>query len=89
MGAPTWVARTHVDTATGAFGGAPYGSTIRAKGAPKFMARTHVDTATGAFGGAPYEATKRVRGVPKCGGGCKRTLPQRPSVELHMGPRSS
>ena len=29
---------THADPATGAFGGAPYGATNRARGAPKLMA---------------------------------------------------
>eukprot|EP00959_Pyramimonas_sp_CCMP1952_P354461 7425467-Pyramimonas_sp.AAC.1 len=36
-------------TATGAFGGAPYGATKCSTGW-----ETHVDTATGVVGGAPY-----------------------------------
>ena len=34
-GVPTWVAGTLVDTATGAFDGAPYGATKRVRGVPK------------------------------------------------------
>eukprot|EP00959_Pyramimonas_sp_CCMP1952_P001485 30526-Pyramimonas_sp.AAC.1 len=57
------MARTHVDTATEDFGGAPFGATKRLRGVPTWVARTHVDTATGACG-APLGATKRMKGVP-------------------------
>eukprot|EP00959_Pyramimonas_sp_CCMP1952_P418271 8762649-Pyramimonas_sp.AAC.1 len=64
-GVPTWVAGTHVGTATGAFGVAPYGATKRMRGVPTWVAGTHVGTAPRAFGGASYLEMKRVRGVPK------------------------
>ena len=63
-----WAGWTHVNAATGAFGGAPYGATNRVRGVPKWVARTHVDSATGAFGGAPYGATNRVMGCADMGG---------------------
>ena len=49
---------------------------------------THGNPTTGTLGGAPYEATKLVRGTAKLAGGRMRTLPQEPSVEFPMGPRS-
>ena len=45
--------------------------------------------AAGAFGGAPNDATKRAMGAMKLAGGRMRTLPQEPSVELPVGPRSA
>ena len=83
------VGGTHVDTATGAFGGAPYGATKRVRGAPKWAWGRHANAATGAFGGDPYGATILVRGVPKWPEAAMRTLPLAPSVALPMGPRSS
>ena len=47
--------------ATGAFGGAPYGATKRARGVPKFLLVGHANAATGASDGAPYGATKLAR----------------------------
>ena len=68
---------THVDLATGAFGGAPYGAMKRCTGrAGMDMAR--VGPVTGAFGGAPYGATKR------CAGRAERDM--RWAAETHMNP---
>eukprot|EP00959_Pyramimonas_sp_CCMP1952_P030813 645992-Pyramimonas_sp.AAC.1 len=50
---PTWVVRTHVGFAIGAFGGAPCGATKRVKGVPRLMRVPRARLATGAFGGAP------------------------------------
>eukprot|EP00959_Pyramimonas_sp_CCMP1952_P164246 3433770-Pyramimonas_sp.AAC.1 len=63
-GAPKWVAVTHVTlplgpSATGTFGGAPYGATNHVRGVPKWVALTNAIAATGTFGGAPYGATHR------------------------------
>ena len=78
----------HARSATGAFGGAPYGATKRVRGVPKWMGGRHARFATGDFGGAPYGATKRVRGVPEWGGYAMRAAPLGPEVELPMGPRN-
>ena len=59
----SWVGETHANCATGAFGGAPYGSTKRGRG----VQVSHAAAATGAFGGAPYVTTKRVRGTEHIG----------------------
>eukprot|EP00959_Pyramimonas_sp_CCMP1952_P296597 6204589-Pyramimonas_sp.AAC.1 len=45
----------------------------------------HANCASGAFGGAPYGATKRCPGWERR----MRTPRLRPSLELHMGPRSA
>ena len=62
-------AETHVNLATGAFGGAPYGATILVKNAPNWERVRHVSPATGAFGGAPYGNDPR-EGCAEWGGGC-------------------
>ena len=70
----------HASATIGAFGGAPYGATMRVKGVPTRVRVRHASAATGAFGGAPYGATKRcplcvcvrvrvrVRVCPDCAG---------------------
>ena len=41
-----WAGRTHVNCATGAFGGAPYGATNRVRGVPKCVAGYTIRTKT-------------------------------------------
>ena len=87
-GAPKWVARAHLDTATGVFGGAPYGAGKCVRLVLRHVARAHLDTATGAFCRAPYGVTTRVRGVPKR---VARTYVNAATVavgEFHMGSAS-
>ena len=74
--------------ATGAFGGAPYGATKRARGVPKWMAGAHAGTAGWAFGGAPCGATKRVRGVPKREAGTRAGTATWAFGGAPMGPRN-
>ena len=54
----------HAGPAVGAFCGAPYGATKRAKFVPAWSRGRRADLALGAVGGAPERATERVGGAP-------------------------